>query len=343
MGLIEPRGGLILVFRATAHMKKGFHRFILASSKRLGDGEGYTYGYFVSFQMHSNAFSQASRLTASTILAVEQVIHQMSIVPISFSEFGQKRFRRYDSYAFAAQDAIVPLAVREMPRAAMVMPTAFVKADQGFVPVAVQGLAPGKNLFVAPDGRWVGRYVPAAYRGYPFVLANTQDGKQVLCFESTSGLLSDTEGEPFFDGEQPTKAVNDILNFLNQVAVSRQATQRICAVLEAHQLIQPWPIKLNQEPRAGDEPMGRNIEGLFRIDEAALNKLDAAALHAVQQGGGLPLIFCQLLSMQHLPSLGQLATAYYEAEQHAALPKTEAGEIDLSFLADDTTISFENL
>lgn len=267
----------------------------------------------------------------------------MAIVPISLSEFGQKRFKRYDSYAFAAKDAIVPLAVRELPRAAMVMPIAFVKADEGFVPVAVQGLSPGKNLFVALDGRWVGRYVPAAYRGYPFLLANTPEGKQVLCFESSSGLLSDTEGEPFFDGDKPTQAVNDVLSFLNQVVASRQATQRICAVLQAHQLIQPWPIKLNPEPGDGQSEQGRNIEGLFRIDEAALNKLDAAALHAVQQAGGLPLIYCQLLSMQHLPSLGQLATAHHEAEQHAALPKTEAGEIDLTFLADDTTISFENL
>ena len=267
----------------------------------------------------------------------------MAIVPISLSEFGNKRFRRYDSYAFAAKDAIVPLAVRELPRAAMVMPIAFVRANEGFVPVAVQGLAPGTNLFVALDGRWIGRYVPAAYRGYPFLLANTPEGKQVLCFEDASGLLSDVEGEPFFDGDQPTKAVNDVLSFLNQVAASRQATQRICAILQAHELIQPWPIKLNREPQSGDEAEGRNIEGLFRIDESALNKLDASALHAVQQAGGLPMIYCQLLSMQHLSSLGQLATAHHEAEQHAALPKTEAGEIDLTFLADDTTISFEDL
>jgi len=144
----------------------------------------------------------------------------MAIVPISLSGFGNKRFKRYDSYAFAAKDAIVPLAVRELPRAAMVMPIAFVQADEGFVPVAVQGLSPGKNLFVALDGRWVGRYVPAAYRGYPFLLANTPEGKQVLCFENSSGLLSDNEGEPFFEGNQPTKAVNDVLNFLNQVSAT---------------------------------------------------------------------------------------------------------------------------
>lgn len=267
----------------------------------------------------------------------------MAIVPVSLSEFGQKRFKRYDKFTFAANDSIVPLAVREFPRAALEMPIAFVKAEEGFVPVAVQGLSPGKNLFVSIDGRWIGRYVPAAYRSYPFVLANSQNGEQVLCIEDNCGLLSDVEGEPFFDGDQPSKTVKDVLSFLNQVSISRQATQRICSVLQSHQLIKPWQITLNSESGSGEASPGRHLEGLFRIDEAALNQLDAPALHEVRQAGGLALVYCHLLSTQHLPMLGQLARAHHQVEQHAAIPKTETGEIDLTFLADDTTISFENL
>lgn len=264
----------------------------------------------------------------------------MPIVPISQSEFGNKRFKRYDSYAFAAKDALAPLVLKELVRATMVMPIGFAKVQEAFVPVAVLGLGNGKNLFVAPDGRWVGRYVPAAYRGYPYVLANGPDDKQILCFDDSSGLLSETEGEPFFgeDGK-PTQAINDILNFLTQLAVNRQATQRVCALLQEHGLVVPWPIKLKGKE---GEPE-RNLEGLFRIDEAAFNRLDEKSLYALHQGGALPVIYCQLLSMQHLPVLGELAKALEAAEQQAALPKNEAGEIDLSFLADDTTISFENL
>lgn len=266
----------------------------------------------------------------------------MTLIPISHREFGTKRFNRYTSYTFAANDAIVALVARELNRAAMVMPIAFTKVPEGFVPVAVQGLNNGKNLFVAPDGRWVGRYIPSVYRGYPFALVNAQDGKQVLCFDENSGLQSYTEGEPFFDEDVPTKAVNDILNFLTQVAANRQITRRICAVLDSYQLIQPWSIEIKQENLDG-QSNSHKIEGLFRIDEGAFNKLEAQGLYALQQAGALPMIFCQLLSMQHLPALGELAKAQFEAEQHAALPKTESDEIDMSFLADDTTISFENL
>ena len=266
----------------------------------------------------------------------------MAIKPISQREFGHKRFKPYESYSFAAKDAIVALVVNELHRAAVVLPLAFAKVGEGFVPVAVQGLATGKNLFVAADGRWLGRYIPSAYRGYPFALINTEDGKQVLCFDEGSGLLSDTEGKPFFDDEAPSQAVNDVLNFLTQVHASRQMTHRICAILDEHKLIQPWPIQLKQSDDT-EEGESRMLEGLFRIDEAAFNTLDAPALHALQQAGAFPMVFCQLLSMQHLPALGELTKAQNEAEKFAALPKTEAGEIDMSFLADDTTISFENL
>lgn len=259
--------------------------------------------------------------------------------PISLNEFGNKRFRRFDSYQFAAQDALAPIVVKEMPKACLMLPIAFTHIGDDFVPVAVQGLQPGKNLFVAPDGRWVARYVPAIYRGYPFALANTEDGRQVLCFQENSGLLGD-EGEPFFEDDKPTKAVNDILDFLTQLAVNRAATSRICSLLKQKKLIQPWPIKL-QNPQNPDD--GRSIDGLFRIDEAAFNGLDKDSLAELRDGGALPLIFCQLLSMQHLPVLGELAKALAEVERQAALPKNEAGEIDLTFLADDTTISFENL
>jgi hypothetical protein len=266
----------------------------------------------------------------------------LSIKPITQQEHGQKRFKRYDSYQFAAQDAITPLVVKEFARASMVLPIAFAKHEDTYLPVAVQGLSAGKNLFVAPDGRWLGRYIPSVYRGYPFALLKAPDDRMVLCFDESSGLLSDAEGEPFFDGEEPTQAIKDILNFLTQIATSRQSTQSLCALLDKNQLIQPWPIKLKNDDQ-DNESEGQSLEGLYRIDEAAFNKLDSESLYELKQAGAFPLIFCQLLSMQHLPALGKLVKAHHDAEQQAALPKTEAGEIDMSFLADDTTLSFDNL
>lgn len=255
---------------------------------------------------------------------------------ISREHHAAKRWQRYTSYAFAAADAVVPLVAHELPPAVLSLPIGFIQAGDQFIPVAVFGLKSGQNLFVTPDGRWLGGYIPAAYRGYPFALASTEEGQQVLCIDEDSGLLSETEGEAFFgeDG-QPAQGVKDVLDFLTQVAQNRQATQRICAVLQQHNLVQPWLIKMQSEE--GE----KSIEGLFRIDEAALNQLPAEAFEDLRQGGGLPIAYCQLLSMRHLPRLGALAQAH--AQTTAPLPQTPSGELSLEFLNDNGTIHFGNL
>ncbi len=256
-----------------------------------------------------------------------------NIQVISHSNYATKRWMRYTNYNFAAADALSPLVVQELPKAMLSMPIGFILAEDGtYKPVSIQGLEPGKNLFVALDGRWVGGYIPVAYRCYPFVIANTEDGQQVLCYNEDSGLLSDTEGELFFgEDEQPSKATIEVLNVLSQVVVNRVVTEKACAVLQKHNLIQPWLIKL-QTPNGE-----KTVEGLFRMDEAAMNKLSAEAFLELRDTGALTLAYCQLLSMQHLPLLGQLADAHAKAA--APLP-TKGKDIDLSFLSDGDIFKF---
>lgn len=253
---------------------------------------------------------------------------------ITSTTHADKRWKRYASYAFAAKDALAPLVAQELPRALLYLPIAFVAQDAQFTPVAVLGIQSGQNLFVAPDGRWLGGYTPAAYRAYPFALANLPDGQQqVLAFDVDSGLLAEAEGEPFYDSEgRPAQSVQDILAFLTQVQVNRAPTQRACKALAEHRLFQSWPITVQTE--TGE----RQVEGLYRVDEAALNTLPAESLKALQLAGALPVAYCQLLSMQHLPLLGRLAQAQRQAAQ--ALPTTPSGELDLSFLNNGDTISF---
>lgn len=268
--------------------------------------------------------------------------------PITPQQHGALRWKRFNAYTFAAQDAVVPIVAHEAGRAAMAMPLAFVpapaKAGEAAAPtyvlMAMQGLGKGQNLFVAPDGRWLGSYIPSAYRGYPFALANTPEGQQVLCLRGDSGLVNDTDGERFFDEDgQPSQAVKDVLGFLTQVAQNRQATQRIVALLADKGLIQPWTIKTRTE--AGE----RAIEGLYRIDEARLNELSGQDLKTLQQVGALPLAYAQLLSMQHLQTLGQLAQVHAgaKAQSQQALPTSANGELDLEFLNQNGTISFGSL
>lgn len=253
---------------------------------------------------------------------------------ITRQRHASQRFKRNTSYNFTASDAVTALTVQELPQATMHMPIAFLTTKEGFTPMALLGLKPGKNLFVANTGQWVGGYIPAAYKSYPFVLANTPEGQQVLCFDEDSGLLSSTEGEPFFaEGNEPSPLVGEVFASLNQNAVNRQATQRICALLQKHNLIQPWPIKLKT-------PQGeQTVDGLFRIDEAALNQLPTETFMELRNTGALLCAYCQLLSMQHLQTLAQLVDLHDKADAPPALP-TQGKELDLSFLEGSETLKF---
>lgn len=221
----------------------------------------------------------------------------------------------------------------------MTLPIAFIQQGEAFVPAAVQGLQPGQNLFVSPDGRWIGPYTPAAYRGYPFALANADNGQVVLCVDTDSQLVGEDHTETFFNEQgEPSQSVKAVLDFLQQVCSNREATLRICAALQAEELIQPWPITLKGEQ--GE----KTVQGLYRIDEAKLNSLSDEALHRLLQADALPVAYCQLLSMQHLQTLGQLAQAHDQAKAQAAnkLPASATGELDLDFLNNHGIISFGN-
>ncbi|SFC17997.1 SapC protein [Polaromonas sp. OV174] len=255
---------------------------------------------------------------------------------ISRERHANQRWQRYTSYAFAAHEAVIPLAAAELPKATMSLPLAFTEQDGAFIPVAVLGLQAGSNLWVGADGRWAGSYIPAAFRSLPFRLAQTEEGQQVLCVDEESGLVTGgPAGERFFnDDGQPAQATLDVLNFLTQTGQGRAAAALACAALAQHKLIRPWPITVKTD--AGEQ----RIEGLFQIDEAALNQLTGEALQALARAGALAVAYCQLLAMQHLPLLGQLAQARAKAVAPAPLP---AGDLDLEFLNRSGTISFGNL
>lgn len=228
-----------------------------------------------------------------------------TLTPITQSRHAAKRWRRPRSYAFAAGTAIIPLVGAELSKAALAFPIAFIEHGEAFVPAAVLGVESNRNLFVAADGRWLGAYVPAAVRGFPFMLAATEKGQHLLCFDEASGLLTDAqEGERFFEDDgTPSPVVRQVLDFLTKVEQNRTLTVAACAALQARNQIEPWPITV----RTGQS--GRKIEGLFRVNEAAFNALKDDAFLALRNAGALPIAFAQFVSMPQLRLLGEGAGA----------------------------------
>ena len=266
--------------------------------------------------------------------------------PVTRSTHGARHFRRPADHRHLADQASVPLVAQELPRIALQQPIAFIEREGGFVPIAILSLHQGRNLFVTADGRWLAPYLPLLYQTYPFALGVQQGERFVLAFDEDSGLLSDTEGDPFFDGDEMSAPLKKVLEDLAAVARARNATKAICDALVEHELIVPWEI------RVGAGEAEQSVAGLYRIDEARFNALKASAFLALRAVGALPVVYCQLLSMQQLPMLARLASIHAEIGADAARAgsgkkgpsRTRASEPpSLDFLSTDGSIDFGKL
>ncbi|MBC7859880.1 MAG: SapC family protein [Burkholderiaceae bacterium] len=253
-----------------------------------------------------------------------------------------RRWLRNANYSFTANERMAALVAAELPKAMMGMPIGFVAQGEGFVPVVLLSLIEERNLFVAQDGRWLGTYVPAAYRAHPFRLARTPEGKDVLCIDEGSiAPEGGADGQPFFDDDgEPAKTVLEVLDLLTKTEQNRVATEAACALLQRHGLLQPWPVSVQTEAGA------RQIGGLFQVNEEALNAVPAEALAELRSGGALMIAYSQMLSMQHLQKLGALAEGHAKVAAQAKAAQERlapARELDLEFLNNGGTISFGNL
>ena len=255
---------------------------------------------------------------------------------ITKPDFTEKSWRRSPNYLFTANDAACPLTVQEMPKAIMGMPIAFLCVDEKYSVVAVLGLASETNYFVGKDGDWRCKYITDLYRAYPFVLAKNEAEEEqlVLCINEDSGLLNDDDSaEAFFDDEGELSAtVKQLMELLSAIRVGLQSAARICKLLNQHKLFKPWELEIELEDGK------KRIQGLFSIDEAALNELSDEAFIELRQSGALIVVYCQLLSMQRITDLAQFAQLKSKADSQ---PPTN--ELNLDGVNEGGNISFHNL
>ena len=251
----------------------------------------------------------------------------------------QKAWKNVTDYGFSSENAIIQLVGAELSDAALAMPTGFIVHEAGYQLVAITSLQSGQNLYVAPDGKWLGTYIPSALRAYPFRLLKHESAeKSVLCINEASGLVVEgvEEGNDFFDDEnQPTQGIKDILNFLTEVQASRDVTQEAVSALADAGLIMPWKINLKQ----GEKVVP--VDGLFSVDEAALNKLDDEDFLAVRKAGGLALAYAQLLSMSQLAVLERLGELQGQILEQQAAAAEASNLTGFSLSEDEGSLMFD--
>ena len=252
---------------------------------------------------------------------------------ISKTEHASKHFTPRQGYSFAATQQVVPILLAELSKLIPLYALGFIQKQETHIPVVLTGLGGEQNLFVNADGKWLGTYVPAVLRGYPFALADNQ-GEKVLCIEEDH--LSDSGGQPLFDSEgNLTKPVQDTLNFLNECEKNRKVTEAACRSLQVAGVIETWPLQIK---RGGDEEPVQ-LDGLFRISEKALNSLDAETFSGLRKNGALSLAYAQIFSMHQTSRLGELAKLHAQQQKKQQTPEPDIEQL----FGNDDTLNFDNI
>ncbi len=246
---------------------------------------------------------------------------------------------RYLDYSFASRDVFALITAQEAIKAVLAIPLAFIFNNNKYQLITLQGLESQINLFVNPNKKWRGLYIPHCYLCYPFYLIENNRNESVLCVDEDSGLIKDADlqtNEAFFgeDGK-PAALVSEILGFLSNHNAEMKSTIKSCALLQELRLIKPWPLTV--KPAKGDI----QLQGIYCIDEERLNSLSASSLKELHKSNALAVVYAQLFSMPNINLLVQALDS--DLSLMAKNSKPLAPEINFGAMNTDGLLNFDNL
>ena len=218
--------------------------------------------------------------------------------PLSSELHADYKVRTLNTAPFLAQHHAVPVTVEEFPSVQRRMPIIFSAGDDP-VPLALMGMNEGVNTFVDADGKLIDEdvYVPAYVRRYPYLLARLRPEAEELslCFDPTSEAIGRfDEGEPLFNGTEPTEVTRQILAFAEQFEQAGMRTAQFMKEIKELGLLMDGEVSINVEGQS--QPYV--YRGFQMVNEEKLAELRGDQLRKMQQSGMLPLVHAHLFSLQ---------------------------------------------
>ncbi len=217
--------------------------------------------------------------------------------PLNRNLHGKFKVRRLNGLDRVATAHAIPVTVDEFSMIQRHYPIVFSAGDNP-VPIALMGLHEGTNTFfdeqgVALEGNV---YMPAYLRRFPFVLARLREESDELslCFDPTSGAVGEfDDGEPLFDGDDPSEATKAILQFCEQFEQAGQRTQAFVNEVKEMGLLMEGEVAI--QPEGAQQPF--IYRGFQMVDEDKFRNLRGDELRKLNQNGALPLIMAHLFSL----------------------------------------------
>ena len=227
-----------------------------------------------------------------------------------------------DGLRFSAKTNSVLLAAVEFPQACRHFPIVFAKtADKQVLPVALLGFRDQENLFVDAGGRWIGEYVPAYIRRYPFVLARGEASQELtVCIDESYPGFGADEGQALFNAKgEPTDHLNVVLAFLKDYQTQIGRTEVFLRNLLDLDLLVDVSASVNLP---GGERY--SLTGFTMVDEGKLQALSDEKVMRLFRSGELAWVYSHLLSLANfsrLPGKVGVAAAVAAPEKEVSAGK----------------------
>jgi hypothetical protein len=233
-------------------------------------------------------------------MAAKLLIYETA-VPVSKAKHADWSVDSGTDYGFSRNVNAVPLMAVEFPNAAAEYAIIFAGTGDDVLPAVVLGVREAENLYLAKEGAWSARYVPAFVRRYPFVFSISDDAKtSTLCIdEAYKGFNKEGRGERLFDDQgKQTPYVDNVLKFLQQYQVEFRRTQAFCRKLRELNLLEPMRAQI---ALASGERVA--VAGFMAIERARLKTLGADRLAELARTDELELIYAHLQSLRNFGSV----------------------------------------
>ena len=262
-------------------------------------------------------------------MATQQLFYQTA-VPVNVQRHKNWSVKTGETYRFAAKVNSVPVTAIEFAEAASEYPVVFAGNEQTVFPSVILGGRENENLFVDADGRWLGKYIPAFVRRYPFVFSQDEEGTKFTLHidETFEGCNQADRGERLFDadGEQ-TQFLKTVLNFLQDYQARFRRTQAYCARLLELKLLQPMQAQFTLS--SGEQ---RSLSGFMTVDREKLKALPAETIADMMQKDELECTYLHLASLRHFQDMlerfaPKLQTVGMEVEEAAPQGGSRRGAV----------------
>lgn len=211
------------------------------------------------------------------------------------------KFETSINLKFAATTAMAPITASEISKSMRHFPIAF-STEEPIVPVAFMSLLAGKNAFVDLAGQWVGEYLPAHIRRYPFILGDTDDPEKfTIMFDTDAPEINTISGLPLYEENgDMAPALQDAADFLQAFQSELKTTQDLIRPLIEKDVLTEQDISVNR-------PDGSSwkFEGVRAVDGERLNALDDATLAEWVRSGLMSIIYAHFNSLENVRYLAE--------------------------------------